>query len=205
MQRQGINIPHLVGHDLDLDGGGFPVIEDDSEVLAKEFSGVELRGHLQGFLLGKDILHPLIQGIDPERFIPIAPSQHIPALFEKLQTIRVQDERCRLAPPETLVGNFDGLLVAHGVHDDRKPFLAGRDLLEEDPVAHVRTLVHQVVHGKGLQQPLTDTVSLQVIGVSNVVPQGAVALDFNSKSVKNGFPVIVESPFVQLLSRIVER
>lgn len=125
-------------------------------------------------------------------------------MFEKLQTIGVQDERTRLAPPETLVGNFDGLLVAHGVHDDRKPFLAGRDLLEEDPVAHVRTLVHQVVHGKGLQQPLTDTVSLQVIGVSNVVPQGAVALDLDSEGVQDGLPVVMEGALIKLFAGLVQ-
>ena len=151
-----------------------------------------------------DIFHPLIQGIDPWIIIPIAPSQHIPALFEKFQTVGVQDEGTLFILPETLVSHFDGHLVPHGVHDDRKPLLAGGDLLKEDPVAHVGTLVQQVVHGQGLQQPLADAVALQVIGVGDVVPQRPVALDLDSEGVQDGLPVVMEGALIKLFAGLVQ-
>ena len=152
-----------------------------------------------------DVAHAFIQRVDARLVVFFVPAQQIPALPELLQAVGVQDEGVRLVTPKTLVGDFDGLPVTHGVHDDRKPFLAGGDILEEDPVAHVGTLVQQVVHGQGLQQSLPDTVALQVIGVGNIVSQNSVALDLDPEGLQDGLPVVVESPLVQLLSRIVER
>ena len=175
------------------------VAYNDAKVFGKELFSIELRRQFV-VLVGLDhIDQPLVERVDSGLILPLALGQHIPALLEQFQAVRLCLVRAWLILPETLVGHLYLLAVTHCIHDDREPLLRRRNLLEENAVTHVLRLVEQVVHRQGLQEPLADAVRFQIIAVGDVISQRPVAFDLNAEGVKNGFPVVVEGPFGQVI------
>ena len=124
-------------------------------------------------------------------------------MLEEFQAVWVGNEGVRLAAPETLVGQFDGLSVPHGAHNGWQPSLAGWDLFEENSVSHIGTLVQEIVHRQRLQQPLLDAVTLHVFTVGNIISEAAVVLDFDAEGIVDGLEVVMEGalrhPFAQFV------
>ena len=67
--------------------------------------------------------------------------------LEQLQAIRMNGKSAGLIARKALVGNLDGFPITHGVYNNREPFLAGRNLFEENLAPHIPGFVQEIVHG----------------------------------------------------------
>ena len=92
--------------------------------------------------------------------------------------------------------------VAHGFDDGRQVFPSRGDLLEEDAPFQVVALIDEVVHRKGVEQPVADATALHVVGMFNVIAVTifAAAADVDVEHLLDGGAPVVEGAAGQRLA-----
>ena len=93
--------------------------------------------------------------------------------------------------PITLVGGIKNEPIAYRLDDGRKVFLAGGDILEDNPVLETGGFVQKAVQAQGLKHPLTHVSGANHIDVGDMMcVVTAVALDVDSKNVCNRLDMV---------------
>lgn len=71
--------------------------------------------------------------------------------------------------------------------------VAGRDILEDDPVLDAGALVQERVHAERIQHPRAETIPVQIIVILNIIGiVPAVACNVYSKDICDGGNVVCE-------------
>ena len=87
------------------------------------------------------------------------------------------------------------LIVAHGIGDDVKPFMTGRNILEDDTSFQLPISLN-LIHGRiRVNEPNAKIVFFQIFGMVDVIliTTLEVASNFHLKNVEDGFAMVMKS------------
>ena len=190
---------------------GFFLRADNATASPEIFVDVEIFFHLES-RAGRLTIQNAVEGIDQEYifrtvtaifFVLLAvaigvirtPCQYIPPALDYFKVVRLYIEIPRLRLSKTLMRDIEHLIVAYGIGDDVKPFMTGRNILEDDASFQFPICLN-LVHGCiGVNEPNAKIVFLQIFGMVDVIL--ITTLDVTSnlhlKDVENGFAMVMES------------
>ena len=87
------------------------------------------------------------------------------------------------------------LIVAHGIGDDVKPFMTGRNILEDDTSFQLPISLN-LIHGRiRVNEPNAKIVFFQISGMVDVILITTldIASNFHLKNVEDGFAMVMKS------------
>lgn len=167
VQGQGTQIVSQHRRGANEDGLGFGVAEDAIVVTKIAFGTERTR---DGVAVGRGREGDnTVEGIVAQFGVDIALSRDVPALTKDTHTIRCKAECVRFGTVVALIGDFKDGTGSDGVDDGHKEPLPRRDVLEDDMRADALLLRDDLLHGKRVENPMSQVVAVEFVGVSDIV------------------------------------
>ena len=89
-------------------------------------------------------------------------TDNVPPLVIDLHSIRLKMVGCTL-PVKRLIDYLQFFSSLHSINDRLEIFCSMRDILKQNPIFHIATSLNHIGYGEGVEQPLADSVTSQLI------------------------------------------